>query len=117
MDQSIVFGFRQKEVGKWSVNENVIFSVGSRSAVGIPGEENFIKAKSLRLDGRKPGSSLRLMEGLPGRSPAGAAFWACGTAGGQQASGAQIGFWVIRLLLAASVQKRTTDAHRWTQIL
>jgi hypothetical protein len=54
---------------------------------------------------------------LLGHSPPGEAFWPSGTAGGQPASGAQIGFWVIRLLLAASVQKRTTDEHKWTQIL
>jgi hypothetical protein len=33
-------------------NEIVIFSVGSRSAVSSPGEENFILAKNLSLDGK-----------------------------------------------------------------
>ena len=33
-------------------NEIVIFSVGSRSAVSSPGEENFILAKNLSLHGR-----------------------------------------------------------------
>ena len=32
-----------------AVNEIVIFSVGSRSAVSIPGGENFILAKNLPL--------------------------------------------------------------------
>jgi hypothetical protein len=36
----------------------VIFSIGSRSAVSSPGEENFILAKNLPLDATKPGSSL-----------------------------------------------------------
>jgi hypothetical protein len=69
-------------------------------------------AKNLPLDGTKPGSSLLSMEGLLGHSPRGEAFWPSWTAGGQPASGVQIGFWVIRLLLAVSVQKRTTDEHR-----
>jgi hypothetical protein len=81
------------------VNEIVIFSVGSRSAVSIPCEENFILAKNLPLNGTKPGSSLFSQEALLGQSPPGQAFWPSGTAGGQPASGAQIGFWVIRLLL------------------
>jgi hypothetical protein len=61
--------------GKGSVNEIVIFSVGFRSAVSILGEENFILAKNPPLDGTKLGSSLLSLEGLSGRSPAGAAFW------------------------------------------
>ena len=88
---------------KRSPNEIVIFSIGSRSAVSIPGEENFILAKNLPLDGTNPGSSLLSMEGLWGRSPPAEAFWPSGAAGGQPASGAQIGFGVIRLLLAVSV--------------
>jgi hypothetical protein len=59
---------------KKSGNEMVISSVGSRSAVSIPGEENFILAKNLPLDGTKPGSSLHLMERLLGQSPPGEAF-------------------------------------------
>jgi hypothetical protein len=82
-------------VGKGSVNEIVIFSVGSRSAVSIRCEENFIPARNLPLDGTKPGSSLLSMEGVLGRSPSGEAFWPAGIAGGQPASGAQIGFWVF----------------------
>jgi hypothetical protein len=85
---------------KGSANEIVIFSVGSRSAVSIPVGENFILAKNLPLYGRKLGSSLRSTEGLLGRGPPGGAFWTSGTAGGQPASGAQIGFWVFRLLFA-----------------
>ena len=80
------------------VNEIVVFSVGSRSAMSIPCEENFILSKNLPLHGRKPGCSLLSMEGLLGRSLPGEAFWPSGTAGGQPASGAQIGFWIIRLL-------------------
>jgi hypothetical protein len=57
------------------VNEIVVFSVGSRSAVSIPCEENFILARNLPLDGTKPGSSLLSMEGVLGRSPSGEAFW------------------------------------------
>src|ERR1017187_1414826 len=90
--------FRYRKV----LNEIVTFSVGSRSAVSIPCEENFILAKNMPLEGPKPGSSLLTMEGLPGRRPPGEAFWPAGTAGGQPASGAQIGFWVIRLLFAQS---------------
>jgi hypothetical protein len=101
-------------VGRKGVNEIVIFSVGSRSAVKIPGEENFILAKNLPLHGREPVSSLLSLEGLLGQSPPGKAFWPSGTAGGQPASGVQIGFWGIRLLLAVFVQKSTTDEHRWT---
>ena len=41
-----------------AVNEIVIFSIGARSAVSIPGEENFILAKNLPLDATNPGSSL-----------------------------------------------------------
>jgi hypothetical protein len=48
---------------KGVAHEIVVFSVGSRSAVSIPGEENFILAKNLPLDGTKPGSSLLSMEG------------------------------------------------------
>ncbi len=79
------------------VNEIVIFSVGSRSAVSMPCEGKLILAKNLTLHGSKPGSMLHSMEGLLGRSPPRKAFWPSGTAGGQPASGAQIGFWVIRL--------------------
>jgi hypothetical protein len=86
--------------GQKGVDEIVIFSVGSRSAVSIPCEENFTLAKNLPLHGTKPGSSLRSVEELPGRSPSGEAFRSAGTAGGQPASGAQIGFWVIRLFSA-----------------
>jgi hypothetical protein len=100
-----------------SSTETVIFSVGSRPAVRIPDDENIILAKNLPLDGAKPGYSLFSLQGLLGRNLPGEAFWPSGAAGGQPASGAQIGFWVIRLLLAASVLKRTTDEHRWTQIL
>ena len=57
-----------------SVNEIVIFSVRSRSAVSIPCQENFILAKNLPLNVTKPGSSLLSMEGLAGRSPPGEAF-------------------------------------------
>src|ERR1035437_3347540 len=39
------------------VNEIVIFSIGSRSAMSIACEENFILAKNLPLDGTKPGLS------------------------------------------------------------
>ena len=85
--------------------------------MGVPCEENFVLAKNVPLHGTTPGFSVPTMEGLPGHSPLGEAFWPSGTAEGQPASGAQIGFWVIRLLLAVSVQKRTTDEHRWTQIL
>jgi hypothetical protein len=81
-------------------NEIVIFAVGSRSAVSIPCEENFILAKNLPLDGTKLGSSLLSMEGLLGHSPPREALWPSGTAGGQAVSGAQIGFWVFRLLFA-----------------
>ena len=63
------------------------------------------------------GSSLLSMEGVLGRSPPGEAFWPCKTAGGQPASETQIGFWVFWLLLTVSVQKRTTDEHRWTPVL
>ena len=80
------------------VNEIVICSIGFRSAVSIPGDENFILANKLPLGGIKPGSSLLSMEGAMGRSLPGEAFWPCGTARGQPASGAQIGFWIIRLL-------------------
>jgi len=83
-----------------AVNEIVIFSIGARSAVSIPGEENFILAKNLPLDGTKPGSSLLSMEGLLSRSPPGDAFWPFWTAGCQPASGAQIGFWVFWLFSA-----------------
>jgi hypothetical protein len=85
--------------------------------VSIPGDENFILAKNLPLDGTKPGSSLLSMEKLLGHSPPGEAFWPSGTARGQPDPGAQIGFGEIRLLLAVAVQMRTTDEHRWTQIL
>ena len=85
--------------------------------MSIPCEENFILAKNLPLNGTKPGSLLFSLEGLPGHSPLPEAFWPAGAAGGQPASGAQIRFWVIRLLLAVSVQKRTTDGHRWTPVL
>src|ERR1022692_1818077 len=47
---------------KGVAHEIVVFSVGSRSAVSIPGEENFILAKNMPLDGTKPDSSLLLME-------------------------------------------------------
>jgi hypothetical protein len=77
-----------------------MFSAGARSAVSSPGDENFILAKNLPLRGRKAGSSLLSMEGLLGRSLSGEAFWPSGTAGGQPASGVQIGFWVLRLLFA-----------------
>ena len=55
---------RSAECRKRSANEIVIFSVRSRSAVSIPGEENFILAKNLPLDGTRPGSSLVSMDGL-----------------------------------------------------
>jgi hypothetical protein len=45
-------------VGKASANEILIFSVGSRSVVSVPSEEDFILAKHLPLHGGKPGSSL-----------------------------------------------------------
>src|ERR1039457_5024204 len=90
----------QKGSGKVPVNEIVIFSVGSRSAVSTSCEENFMLAKNLSMDGTKPGSSLLSMEGSLGQSPPGEAFWPCGTAGGQPASGAQIGFWVFWLFSA-----------------
>ena len=88
--------------GKGSANEIVVFSIGSRSAVSIPGEENFILAKNLPLHGTKPGFSLLSMEGegLPGRSPPGEVFWPFGTAGDQPASGTQIGFGVFWLFSA-----------------
>jgi hypothetical protein len=57
-----------------SANEIVVFSAGSRSAVSILREENFILAKDLPLDGTKPGSSLLSLEGLSGLSPPGEAF-------------------------------------------
>ena len=78
--------------GKVPVNETVIFSVGSRSAVSIPGEENFILAKNLSLDGTKPGSSLLSLEGLLGHSPPGEAFWPSGTAGANLPLGRKSGF-------------------------
>ena len=54
----------QKGVGKRRpVNKIVVFSVGSRSAVSIPGEENLILTRNLPLDGPNPGSSLFSMEG------------------------------------------------------
>jgi hypothetical protein len=87
-------------VGKASVNEIVIFSVGSRSAVSIPCEENFILARNLPLHGRKPGSSLLSMERMPGHGPSGEAFWPSGAAGSQPAFGVQIGFGIIRLFSA-----------------
>jgi hypothetical protein len=90
--------FRYRKV----LNEIVIFSVGSRSAVSLPCEENFILARNLPLNRTQPGSSLLSLEGSLGGSPPGEAFWPSGTAGGQPASGAQIGFWVIRLLFAQS---------------
>ena len=62
------------------VNEVVISSAGSCSAVSILGEENFILAKNLPLDGTNPCSSLLSMEGLLGRSPPGEAYWPSGTA-------------------------------------
>jgi hypothetical protein len=77
-----------------------MFSVGARSAVIIPCEENFILAKNLPLHGTKPDSSLLSMERLLGRSPLGEVLWPSVTAWGQAASGAQIGSWVIRLLFA-----------------
>ena len=52
---------RQEFVTGKGVNEIVIFSVGSRSVVSIPGEENFILAKNLPLDGTNLGSSLLLL--------------------------------------------------------
>ena len=82
------------------LNEFVIFSAGARSAVSIPCEEIFILAKNLPLDGTEPGSSLLSMEGLLGRSPPGEAFWPSGTAGGQPAFGARIGFSVFWLFSA-----------------
>ena len=82
------------------VNEIVIFSVSSRSTVSILGEENFILAKNLPLDGTKPGSSLFSMEGLLAVTHRAKHFGLPGLAGGQPASGAQIGSWVIRLLFA-----------------
>ena len=75
-----------------SVNEIAIFSVGARSAVSIPGEENFIPAKNLPLHRRKPGSSLLSMEGLLGRSPPGEAFWPSGTVGASLPLGRKLGF-------------------------
>jgi hypothetical protein len=51
-------------------------------------------------DGTNRGSSLLSMEGLLGPSPPGEAFWPSGTAGGQRASGARIGFWVFWLFSA-----------------
>jgi hypothetical protein len=86
--------------GEGSLNEIVIFSVGCRSAVSIPGEESPTLAKKLPLHGRNPGSSLLSMEGLMSRSPPGEAFWSFGAAGGQLAAGAEIGFWIFRLLSA-----------------
>jgi hypothetical protein len=50
--------------GSGLVNEIVIFSVGSRSAVSIPCQENFILAKNLPLNVPKPDSSLLSMEVL-----------------------------------------------------
>jgi hypothetical protein len=67
-----------------------MFFVGSRSAVSIPGEENFILAKNLPLDGTKPVSLLFSLEGLPGHSRPGEAFWPSRTAGGQLASESRI---------------------------
>src|ERR1035441_8471353 len=90
--------FRYRKV----LNEIVIFSVGSRSAVSLPCEENFILARNLPLNRTQPGSSLLSLEGSLGGSPPGEAFWPSGTAGGQPASGAPIRLWVIRLQLAQS---------------
>lgn len=80
-----------------AVNAIVIFSVGSRSAVSIPGGESFILAKNLPLHGPNPGSSLFSLEGLLGRSPPGEAFWHSAAAECQPGSGAQIGFLVFWL--------------------
>ena len=71
-----VFGERIQK----GVNEIVIFSVGSRSAMSIPSCENPILVEATLLDGPNPGSSLFLTEGLLGRSPPGEAFWPSGTA-------------------------------------
>jgi predicted phage tail protein len=57
---------RQEFVTGKGVNEIVIFSVGSRSVVSIPGEENFILVKDPTRDGTKPGSSLFSLEGSLG---------------------------------------------------
>ena len=74
--------------GKGSVNEIVMFSIGSRSAVSIPCGENPILVEAPPLDGPNPSSSLLSMEGLQGHSPPGEAFWPSGTAKGQPAFGA-----------------------------
>ena len=75
MDRHMTSGFatlgRRERKG---VDEIVIFSVGSRSAVSILGEENFILAKNLPLHGTKPGSSLLSLEELLGCSSSGHAF-------------------------------------------
>ena len=73
------------------VNEIVICSIGFRSAVSIPGDENFILANKLPLGGIKPGSSLLSMEGAMGRSPPGEAFWPSGTAGASLPLGSKSG--------------------------
>jgi hypothetical protein len=39
------------------LNATVVFFVGFRSAASIPGEENFILARNLPLEGPNPGSS------------------------------------------------------------
>ena len=70
-------------------------------------------AKNLSLHGTNPGPWLLSLEGLLGRSRPGEALWRSGAAGGQPASGAQIGFGEIQLLLTVPVQKRTTDGHRF----
>src|ERR1035438_9976381 len=78
--------------GKESVNEIVIFSVGTRSAVSSPDDENFILTKNLSRHATKPGPSLLSMEGLAGRSPPGEAFWPSGTAGASLPLGSKLGF-------------------------
>ena len=73
---------------------------------------NLILGKASPLDGTNPGSSLLPLEGLLGHSPPGAAFWPSGAVGGQPASGAQIGFWVIRLVSAVTMQLTKTPLNR-----
>ena len=94
-----------------------MFFIGSLLAVSIPCEDNFILAKNLPQHGTTPGSSLLSTEELLSCGPPGEAFWPSGAAEGQPASGAQIGFWLSRLLLTVSLHKRPTDEHRWTPVL
>jgi hypothetical protein len=108
-----------KETG---VNEIVVLSVGSRSAVSIPRDENFILAKNLPLGGPNPGCSLFSIEELLGRSPPGEVFWPSRIAGYQPASGAQIGFWVFWLFSerwggVPQLELAAQSARRWAALL